>query len=213
MRTHFDEQLALLVQSIGDMGQECSESLKFAAAFLQNREEEALRAVSQGEQRIDRLERQIERLCMELILCQQPVATDLRRISAAMKLITDLERIGDQAADITVIAGYLPHRTDCTVLQDMIRIATRMVQDSTEAYIRRDLSLAETVISRDDEIDDLFRSVRQELIRSITVSPEQGEYALDLLMIAKYLERIGDHAVNVAEWVIFAETGHHKTVQ
>ena len=143
---------------------------------------------------------------------QQPVAKDLRQISAALKMITDMERIGDQAEDIAEIVAFLGGRgtEDSELLRDMARSTIRMVSGSVDAYVKRDVSLAEKVIAEDDVVDDYFARVKKALISRIAADPADGEFALDVLMIAKYFERIGDHAVNIAEWVIFSVTGEHK---
>ena len=162
---------------------------------------------------IDRYERDIETLCLRLLLQQQPVARDLRQISAALKMITDLERIGDQAGDIAEIIPHLGGKTgsECAAMRPMAEAAIGMVTDSIEAYNTRDLALAKSVIEHDDVVDDCFLSVKTALIDMIRSGSGDAEYALDLLMIAKYFERIGDHATNVAEWVEFSVTGIHKS--
>lgn len=161
---------------------------------------------------IDQKERSIESLCLKLLLQQQPVARDLRQISAALKMITDMERIGDQADDISEIIPFLNGRTggECEYIAEMARAAIHMVTESIDAYVRRDIVLAHAVIEYDDIVDDLFNKVKQSLIDMIAKNPQDGEFAIDLLMIAKYFERIGDHATNIAEWVEFSVTGMHK---
>ena len=158
------------------------------------------------------MERHIESLCLKLLLQQQPVAKDLRLISAALKMITDMERIGDQASDISEIIQFLGGRTgaECEDISLMAQAAIKMVTDSIDAFVKKDLDLAQAVIAHDDVVDDYFDKVKASLITMIAKIPEDGEYALDLLMIAKYFERIGDHAVNIAEWVEFSVTGVHK---
>ena len=164
-----------------------------------------------GAASIDQKERDIESLCLKLLLQQQPVARDLRQISAALKMITDMERIGDQAEDIAEIIGFLNGRSgeECAFVGHMARAAISMVTGSVDAYVRRDVTLARQVIQRDDIVDEDFRKVKATLIDWIARRPDDGEYALDLLMIAKYFERIGDHATNIAGWVVFAVTGAH----
>ena len=164
---------------------------------------------------IDQKERTIESMCLKLLLQQQPVAKDLRQISAALKMITDMERIGDQAEDISEIITYMdrPGGEKSAVLQEMARATIKMVTDSVDAFVKRDTILAEKVVADDDTVDECFNSVKRELIEKIAGAPEEGEYALDILMIAKYFERIGDHATNIAEWVIFSVTGEHKEEQ
>ena len=156
--------------------------------------------------------RDIESMCLKLLLQQQPVARDLRQISAALKMITDMERIGDQAADIAEIITFLKGRSceNCEAIGEMGRATIRMVTESVDAFVKRDTALAEGVIRYDDVVDDYFLKVKSALITLIAQNPDDGEYALDLLMIAKYFERIGDHATNIAEWVLFSVTGVHK---
>ena len=161
---------------------------------------------------IDQKERDVESLCLKLLLQQQPVAKDLRQISAALKMITDMERIGDQAEDIAEIIKFLNGRTveNGALIREMASAAIKMVTESVDAFVKHDIMLAEKVVSDDDIVDRYFDQVKQKLIERIAQQPADGEYALDLLMIAKYFERIGDHAVNLAEWVIFSVTGVHK---
>ena len=161
---------------------------------------------------IDQKERDIESLCLKLLLQQQPVARDLRQISAALKMITDMERIGDQAEDIAEIVEFLKGRSveNGDMLEDMSRAVIKMVTESVDAYVKHDIMLAEKVVKDDDIVDSCFTTVKHKLIDAIAANPSDGEYALDLMMIAKYFERIGDHAVNIAEWVIFSVTGVHK---
>ena len=161
---------------------------------------------------IDQKEREIESQCLKLLLQQQPVARDLRLISAALKMITDMERIGDQAEDIAEIISFLHgHQAeDNDLLREMAKATIRMVTESVDAYVKCDTMLAEQVIAEDDTVDGYFTQVKERLIGKIAQDPADGEYALDLLMIAKYFERIGDHATNIAEWVIFSVTGVHK---
>ena len=161
---------------------------------------------------IDQKERTIESMCLKLLLQQQPVARDLRQISAALKMVTDMERIGDQAEDVAEIIQFLNGRgaENGELMQKMTQSAMKMVTDSVDAFVRHDIILAEKVVSDDDIVDDLFDQVKRALIQKIADKPEDGEYALDLLMIAKYFERIADHAVNIAQWVIFSVTGVHK---
>ena len=212
MRSRFDEQLKLLNRKMTEMGGECESIIAAAGkALLQGSAEDALRAQEQGH-RIDQLEREIESICLKLLLQQQPVARDLRVISAALKMITDMERIGDQAADIAeIIPFFLSHNTfDCTLVCRMAQQASSMVTQSVDAFVRRDVYLARSVAGQDDLVDEDFTAVKQALITAIAREPGQGEVALDLLMIAKYFERIGDHAVNLSEWVEFSVTGVHK---
>ena len=213
MRSRFDRQLSLLNRKMTELGGE-RESLIASAvkALLAGSAEDARRAREQGH-RIDQLEREIESICLKLLLQQQPVARDLRVISAALKMITDMERIGDQAEDIAEIITTLGGRTgaECADIRVMAEATIKMVTASVDAYVRQDLPLAQAVEAYDDVVDDAFCRVKNTLIAMIAQNTAEGEYALDLLMIAKYFERIGDHAVNIAEWVEFSVTGEHKS--
>lgn len=212
MRSRFDEQLMLLNKKMIEMGAECENIISLAVnALLEGDVQGAKRAKEQGHS-IDRLEREIESVCLKLLLQQQPVAKDLRVISAALKMITDMERIGDQAEDIAEIIGFLNGRTgqECHDIRLMAEATIKMVTDSIDAYVKQDPELAKSVSDYDDVVDEAFYRVKQTLIKMITENTADGEYALDLLMIAKYFERIGDHAVNIAEWVEFSVTGVHK---
>ena len=212
MRNRLDEQLELLNTELIRMGALCEDGISQAAKILVTRDEALRRAVDETEQEIDRKEREIEAICLRLLLQQQPVAKDLRLISAAMKMIADMERIGDQAADIAeIIPFFLSHNTfDCTLVCRMAQQASSMVTQSVDAFVRRDVDLARSITKQDDLVDEDFSNVKQALISAIAREPGQGEVALDLLMIAKYFERIGDHAVNLSEWVEFSVTGVHK---
>ena len=211
MRSRFDEQLALLNRELIEMGALCEEVIAAAAKALMEGDTALAAQIAPCAGEIDRQERDIESLCLKL-LQQQPVARDLRQISAALKMITDMERIGDQAEDIAEIIGFLQGRSgeECAFVGHMARSAISMVTGSVDAYVRRDTALAREVIARDDVVDEDFRKVKATLIDWIARRPDDGEYALDLLMIAKYFERIGDHATNIAEWVVFAVTGVHN---
>lgn len=211
MRNRFDEQLDLLNRKMTEMGCECESIIALSVkALLNGSSSDAKKAIESGG-RIDQVEREIESICLKLLLQQQPVAKDLRIISAALKMITDMERIGDQAEDIAEIITFLGGRTgeECHDIRLMAEATIKMVNDSIEAYVKRDLALAKAVIDYDDIVDEAFMRVKNTLIAMITASAADGEYAIDLLMIAKYFERIGDHAVNIAEWVEFSVTGHH----
>ena len=212
MRNRFDEQLELLNKKMTEMGAECESIIALAAeALLSGNTAEAKKAMEQGRS-IDQMEREIENICLKLLLQQQPVARDLRVISAALKMITDMERIGDQAEDIAEIIVFLNGRTgaECHGIRKMAEATIKMVTDSVDAYVRGDLKLAEEVCRYDDVVDNDFSQIKKTLIEMITENSADGEYALDILMIAKYFERIGDHAVNIAVWVEFSVTGVHK---
>jgi len=163
---------------------------------------------------IDQMEREIENHCMKLLLHQQPVARDLRLISSALKMITDAERIGDQAEDIAEIVGHLNGRTmeSMSHIEEMAKATIEMVNGSIDAFVEKDLDLAREVITKDDIVDDYFSKAKSDIILHVAKNPEDGEFALDILMIAKYLERIGDHAADISEWVIYCITGEHKEV-
>ncbi len=211
MRIRFDEQLALLNEELTQMGALCEQAIAQASRALLDSDDTLAHSAIAVDKEIDQMERDIEDLCLKLLLRQQPVARDLRQISAALKMITDMERIGDQAADISELALYLNKvSVDRPVhIKDMAAGAIHMVNESVEAYVHQDLALARAVIQYDDVVDDLFVQIREELTARIAANPSCGEEALDLLMIAKYLERIGDHATNIAEWVEFSILGHH----
>ena len=211
MRSRFDEQLAILNRELIEMGALCEDASALAAKALIDKDKTMAAKVAAMDAEIDQKERNIESMCLKLLLQQQPVARDLRQISAALKMITDMERIGDQAEDISEIVITLDGRyaENSALLKGMAESAIQMVTESVDAYVKRDTALAHKVIEMDDIVDDYFDQVKAELISKIAGEPADGEYALDLLMIAKYLERIGDHAVNIAEWVIFSVTGKH----
>ena len=215
MRNRFDEQLALLNRELIEMGALCEEVIALAAKALVEGDKAMAKKVAPLDAEIDQKERTIESMCLKLLLQQQPVGKDLRQNSAALKMITDMERIGDQAEDISEIITYMdrPGGEKSAALQEMARATIKMVTDSVDAFVKRDTILAEKVVADDDTVDECFNSVKRELIEKIAGAPEEGEYALDILMIAKYFERIGDHATNIAEWVIFSVTGEHKEEQ
>lgn len=212
MRSRFDEQLILLNKKMTQMGALCEELIAFVAKALLNGDIEGAREVKSRGQEIDHMEREIEAICLRLLLQQQPVARDLRVVSAALKMITDMERIGDQAEDIADIIPVLNGRTGAEFvdLKLMAEATCKMVTDSIDAYVMQDVKLARMVLEHDDIVDDAFRKMKDTLIKMITDNNADGEYAVDLLMIAKYFERIGDHATNIAEWVEFSVAGIHK---
>ena len=213
MRTKFDEQLEQLNVALITTGALCEDAISTAAKALLENDMELAKKVKPIELEIDQKEREIENLCMRLLLQQQPVARDLRVISSALKMITDMERIGDQAADISEVTLHLidaKYKRDMEHIRKMAAETTCMVVQSVEAYVEKDEEKAKEVIAHDDIIDDLFIKSREDVISLIRSNPEEGACATDLLMIAKYFERIGDHACNIAEWVIFSITGEHK---
>ena len=212
MRIKFDEQLALLNHELIAMGALCEEAIAATSRAVMDNDRSLAGRVRTLEAEIDQKEREIETLCLKLLLQQQPVASDLRLISAALKMITDMERIGDQALDIADTAGFMGPLAagDAGLLGELARRVIGMVTDSVDAFVRQDRDFAAAVVRRDDEADALFDRIKKGIIARLAESRGEGEYALDLLMIAKYLERIGDHATNIAEWVEFAETGLYK---
>ena len=211
MRSSFDSQLRQLNNELIEMGALCEEAITLSAKALAEGSAKIVGGVAPIDNEIDKMERDIETLCLKLLLRQQPVAGDLRQISAALKMITDMERIGDQAEDIAEIIAFLNGRSgaECGDIDKMAKAATKMVTNSIEAFVKHDVELAKEVIAQDDIVDDYFNRVKQDLIERISSDPSDGEFALDLLMIAKYFERIGDHATNIAEWVMFSVTGVH----
>ena len=212
MRSKFDEQLALLNKEMIEMGALCEEAIAMTAKALSEGDLSLAAKVAPISSEIDHKERDLESRCLKLLLQQQPVARDLRQISAALKMITDMERIGDQAEYIAEIITCLNGRTanESAHIHDMAKETIKMVTKSVDAFVSQDVELAKSVIGLDDTVDNYFISAKNKLIEIIASNPTDGEYALDLLMITKYFERIGDHAVNIAEWVIFSVTGIHK---
>lgn len=212
MRNRFDQQLQKLNEDLIELGALCKEAVADAMTALLESDRQARQKAFLTEYEIDHKERDIESLCMKLLLQQQPVARDLRVISAALKMISDMERIGDQASDIADIVKFLEGSdiTQHVHIQQMAEAAMQMLTDSIESFVKKDLSLARKVMDDDDAVDELFNQVKSELIQVIAKKPEQGEQCIDILMIAKYFERIGDHVVNIAEWVEYSVTGVHK---
>lgn len=213
MRNKFDMQLEHLNDQLIRMGELCEVAINKATKALEQGSIEQARAVIEADEEIDHLESDIERLCLKLLLQQQPVARDLRQISAALKMITDMERIGDQASDIAeiIISEKRSDKIDSPVIGSMSEAASKMVRDSVTAYVDKDLELSRQVMEYDDTVDELFEETKRDLISYIAENKgEDGKKAIDLIMVAKYLERIADHATNIAEWVEFSITGIHK---
>ena len=213
MRNRFDKQLEKLNNELIHMGSLIEHAIEMAVSALVNQNLEKAQEAIEFDAEIDRQEKEIESLCMKLLLQQQPVARDLRLISSALKMITDMERIGDHASDIsemTILMAGNPYIVNPQQIQGMAKETTDMVIKSIEAFVNKDMELAKKVIEQDDLVDDLFMKVKQELILLINKSAENGEQAADILMVAKYFERIGDHATNIAEWVIYSITGSHE---
>ena len=212
MRSRFDRRLDILNKKMIEMGAECETAIAQSVKALLDGDMKIAAMVKQSTRRIDELEREIEGICLKLLLQQQPVAKDLRNISAALKMITDMDRIGVQSEEIAEIVTALDGKTgkESADIRQMALDVIKMVSESVDAYVRADITLADGVIKYDDVVDDAFLKVKQNLISMIGQNARNGEYALDLLMIAKYFERIGDHAVNIAEWVKFSVTGVHR---
>jgi len=216
MRKRFDEQLVCLNNSLIEMGALIENAIALASKALIGQDAKLAQKAIDSDAAINEKEKEIESLCLKLILHQQPIARDLRMISTALKMITDMERIGDHAEDISEITILLADTVYIKRLDhipQMAEAAIKMVSDSIDAYVKKDEALAKSVIRYDDIIDDLFIKVKSDLIDLIHENKNNGEQAMDLLMIAKYFERIGDHAVNIAEWVVFSITGKHKDKQ
>lgn len=209
MREKYESQLKDLHQELTKMGAMCEHAVALAIQSVSLSDQAIVAEVYEIDQGIDKQEREIENLCVKLLLKQQPVASDLRDISAALKMISDLERIGDQASDIAGLSEYIPALPTPAVedLRAMAKEVIKMVSGSIEAFVNRDLVLARQIISYDDVVDNLFTKIKGELISAIAEDPKEGEKWLDMLMVAKYLERIGDHATNIAEWVEYSILG------
>ena len=216
MRNRFDAQLELLNQELVTMGSLIENAIESAVKALIEKDVDQAKKSIAFDSEVDQKEKDIENLCLKLLLQQQPVARDLRQISAALKMITDMERIGDQAADISEITILLhdqPYIKKLEHIQSMARETIKMVKESIDAYVRRDIDLAHEVIAHDDVVDDLFDNIKADLIDMIIADSSNASQAMDLMMVAKYFERIGDHATNIAEWVVFSITGYHETEQ
>ena len=216
MRNRFDSQLEALNRGIIEMGALVEDSLKASIDALLAFDRETAKKIVVGDKEIDQKMKEIETLCLRLLLSQQPVARDLRLISASLKMVGDLERIGDQAADIAeIVAGCTDQDgapLKLAAIPPMGIDVLKMLAQSIDAFVRKDLKLAQIVIDSDDDVDFLFRSAKRELVKTIRNTESDAECIINSIMIAKYLERIGDHAMNVAQWAIFAETGtHHGT--
>ena len=209
VRKSYDEELLQLDTLLARMGHEAGAAIESALTALRNDHIELARSVVARDSQIDAGEHEIEHRCLQLLLRQQPVASDLRKVSTALKMVTDVERIGDQASDIAELVLHLHAKsTDAVgVLEDILKMGER----SIAAYVQVDLAVAAEVIAHDDVIDAAFRRIGSEIAQYIAARPTEAETALDLFMVTKYLERLGDHAVNVAEWVEFLKTGIHKS--
>jgi phosphate transport system protein len=213
MRSRFDEQLIRLNDMLIEMGSLIETAISLATKALTEQDATLAQKAIDFDRDVDQKEKEIESLCLKLLLQQQPVASDLRLISAALKMITDMERIGDQAADISEIAMFLagtPYVKKLEHIPQMAMATVKMVTDSVDAFVKKDLEMAQAVIAYDDVVDDLFNEVKTDLIELIRADNGSAEEAIDMMMVAKYFERIGDHAENIAEWVEFSITGKHK---
>ncbi len=211
MRSKFEEQLKTLNEELIFMGTMIEENIQKAIEALVKSDVEAARKIMEKDAAIDQKQRDIENLCFSLLIQQQPVARDLRAITAAMKMVTDMERIGDHAADIsemTIMLDRAGRFNDYKTITDMASEASVMLIHSIDAFTEKDAKKAQEVIEHDDVVDELFNKVKRELIEHIKNDSDRGEQEVDMLMIAKYLERIGDHATNIAEWVIFSLDNH-----
>lgn len=216
MRNKFDMQLDYLNEQLIHMGELCEIVINRATEALQHGSIEEAKEVISADEEIDQMEKDIERLCLKLLLQQQPVARDLRQISAALKMITDMERIGDQASDIAeiIISEKKSEGAEIPKIGKMSEAVAKMVRDSVTAYVKKDLELSRSVMEADDAVDTLFEENKRDLIEFIAQNEgDAGRETIDLIMVAKYLERIGDHATNIAEWVEFSITGIHKECQ
>lgn len=211
MRMHFDQQLEELNLELIKMGALCERAIRRAAEQLLNEKENEPQAVERIEDEINHKERDIENLCMKLLLQQQPVAKDLRMISSALKMISDMERIGDQAQDIADMSRFvkvqeIAHKMN---IGKMAEATIKMVTESIDSFVKKDLDSAAAVVKYDNVVDDLFLRVKTELPKLLQQDPQNAEYYIDLIMVAKYFERIGDHAENIAQWVEYSITGTH----
>ena len=211
MRNKFDMQLDRMNEMLIEMGELCGKAISNATKAVADKDMDMARLVIREDEEIDQLEKDIERLCLKLLLQQQPVAKDLRQISAALKMITDMERIGDQASDIADLSKFIEenHVQIPELIGKMAEMTVGMVTESVDAFVKRDLDLCRKVIDDDDQVDDAFNRIKEELAELMYQNLD-AKAGLDLLMTAKYMERIGDHAVNIAEWVEYAITGVHR---
>ncbi len=207
MRSKFDEQLLELNNELIDMGNTIVSSVALSIKALQTKDVELAKKIMDGDTDIDHLQKQIENTCFNLLIQQQPVARDLRTVTAAMKMVTDMERIGDHAADISEIVIFMADKSHVERFPNIQRMSSEtmlMLNHCIEAYVQHDAEKAKCVIEYDDVVDNLFNDVKRDIIQLILENPDEGEEAADLLMVAKYFERIGDHATNISEWVIYS---------
>lgn len=212
MRKKFDQELEAVKDNLAKMGLLCERGIEMAIEYIEKPDQKLETSIAETEQEIDDMERQIESQCLKLFMREQPVASDLRAVSAAMRMISDLERIGDHAEDIAEVAKYLNEdgspAGSMNELREMSRAASAMVRNAVEAYATKDLDLANQVAASDDVVDSYFEKIKRDIATQISENVESAQHGLDSLMVAKYLERIGDHSVNLAEWVRFMITGN-----
>lgn len=212
MRKKFDQELESVKENLAKMGLLCEQGIEMAIEYIEKPDQKLETSIAETEQEIDDMERQIENQCLKLFMREQPVASDLRAVSAAMRMISDLERIGDHAEDIAEVAKYLNEdgspAGSMNELREMSRAASAMVRNAVEAYAKKDLELANQVAASDDVVDSYFEKIKRDIATQISENVESAQHGLDSLMVAKYLERIGDHSVNLAEWVRFMITGN-----
>ena len=212
MRKKFDQELEAVKENLAKMGLLCQQGIEMAIEYIEKPDQKLEISIAETEQEIDDMERQIENQCLKLFMREQPVAGDLRAVSAAMRMISDLERIGDHAEDIAEVAKYLNEdgspAGSMNELREMSRAASAMVRNAVEAYAKKDLDLANQVAASDDVVDSYFEKIKRDIATQISENVETAQHGLDSLMVAKYLERIGDHSVNLAEWVRFMITGN-----
>lgn len=212
MRKKFDQELEAVKENLAKMGLLCEQGIEMAIEYIEKPDQKLETSIAETEQEIDDMERQIESQCLKLFMREQPVASDLRAVSAAMRMISDLERIGDHAEDIAEVAKYLNEdgspAGSMNELREMSRAASAMVRNAVEAYAKKDLDLANQVAASDDVVDSYFEKIKMDIATQISENVESAQHGLDSLMVAKYLERIGDHSVNLAEWVRFMITGN-----
>ena len=212
MRKKFDQELEAVKENLAKMGLLCEQGIEMAIEYIEKPDQKLETSIAETEQEIDDMERQIESQCLKLFMREQPVASDLRAVSAAMRMISDLERIGDHAEDIAEVAKYLNEdgspAGSMNELREMSRAASAMVRNAVEAYAKKDLDLANQVAASDDVVDSYFEKIKRDIATQISENVESAQHGLDSLMVAKYLEQIGDHSVNLAEWVRFMITGN-----
>lgn len=215
MRKRFDQQLEELNVELIKMGSLCERAIRRAVELLQNPEDTRVSDVDRIEEEVNHKEREIETLCMKLLLQQQPVARDLREISSALKMISDMERIGDQAQDIADMARFMQVKEIAHKIHigEMAEATIKMVTESINSFVKKDLKAAAAVVEYDDVVDDLFLKIKTELPAMMEKDSKNAEYYIDLIMIAKYFERIGDHAENIAQWVEYSITGSHEELR